>query len=206
DMQELFLYMELAFTPKFSFFANTPFRFTNPEVNPNNTGWGDMDFGAKWAIISQDLFVTTFQIRGYMPTGEGRVGGTHHWSVEPAVLLNWRLADYLTLEGEFRYWTPIGGTDFAGDILRYGLSLSYGASSAGEMWMCPVAEVIGWTVLDGRAQVATSPESFYIEDAAGTIVMGTLGLRLGFSDQADLYAGYARTFTGHAWFRDQARI
>lgn len=206
QMQELFVCAEVALTPHFSFFTEQPFRWVNPEVNANESGSGDLNLGMKWALVCDERVATSVQLRAYIPSGSGRSMGTDHFSLEPALLVNYRLADYLTLEGEFRYWAPIGGTDFAGDLIRYGLGLVYGMRCSNEIWLTPVVEVVGWTILDGRMQVASSPTTFTIEDASGTIVNGNLGVRIGFGDRADIYAGYGRAFTGAAWFRDIARV
>ena len=69
----------------------------------------------------------------------------------------------------------------------------------------PVAEVVGWTIFDGRQQVV-GPSGFYTQSAAGTIANASLGLRVGLGDRADIYAGYSHCFTGPAWFRDMARV
>jgi hypothetical protein len=207
SMQELWIYGELALTPHFAFFTEQPFRWVNPDINANESGLSDLNLGLKWVLpFSTDTAVTTVQLRAYIPTGGGRVFGTDHVSLEPALLINYGITNYLTLEGEVRYWVPLGGTDFAGDILRYGLGLVYGMKASNEIWLTPVAEVVGWTVLDGQQQVATSATNFWTEGASGTIINGCLGLRVGLGDRADVYAGYSRCFTGPAWFRDMARV
>src|SRR5581483_9506768 len=109
------------------------------------------------------------------------------------------------LEGEFHYWAPLGGSDFAGDMMRYGLGLSYGQRNPG-FWWIPVVEGVGWSVLSGKSLVAASPTSYAIEDASGqTICNGYLGLRLGLGSHLDGYLGYGRCFTGNAWQRDFVR-
>src|SRR5262249_20628190 len=135
----------------------------------------------------------------YIPTAGSGSLGTDHASIEPALLFNYQIASYLTLEGEFRYWAPLGGTDFAGDLIRYGVGLAYGMHASSEIWLMPVAEVVGWTVFDGREQVV-GPGGFFTQSAAGTIVNASLGLRVGLGDRADIYAGYSRAMTGPAWF------
>jgi hypothetical protein len=123
------------------------------------------------------------------------------------LLVNYRLAERWLLEGELRYWVPVGGGDFAGDIVRYGVGLSYGRRSPDDCWLTPVAEVVGWTALSGRDLVARSPTSFAVEDAAGqTIVNFKFGLRLGLGELADVYAGYGRALTGNTWYKDTVRV
>src|SRR5262249_30284360 len=107
-------------------------------------------------------------------------------------------------EGEFRYWAPIGGTDFAGDLIRYGVGLVYGMHASNEIWLTPVAEVVGWTIFDGHQQVV-GPGGFFTQSAVGTIVNASLGVRFGLGDHADIYAGYSRCFTAPRWVARQAR-
>jgi hypothetical protein len=207
DIQEWSTSLEIALGEQFSFFLETPVRWANPEVNANQHGLGDVSGGFKWAFIKQENLVTAFQFRGYFPTASEAALGTDHYALEPALLVNYHLAEFLLLEGEVRYWLPLGGTDFAGDVVRYGLGLSFGQRPAGEIWLTPVAEVVGWTVLDGKVMAANSPELFTVESAAGTtIVNGCLGVRLGLGDSCDFYCGYARAFSGHSWFKDLFRL
>lgn len=204
--QDLLTYGELAWVPFFSTFIELPYRWLNPDINGNSSGYGDMSYGLKLCTWSADDLVATLQFRLYNPTGtNGR--GTGHWSAEPALLGAWRITDAFLLEGEFRYWTPLSGSDFAGDVLRYGLGLSYGQRDPSGFWFAPVLEGVGWSVLNGKTMVASSATDFFVEDAAGqTIFNGYLGLRLGLGSHLDGYLGYGRCFTGNSWQRDFVRV
>jgi hypothetical protein len=207
DTQEITVYQEVSLVPEFSFFFSQPYRFVNPEVNANTAGIGDLDFGIKYVLIGDAAMMATLQLRAYVPLHHSQALGTDHTTFEPSLLFNWRLASFLKLEGEFRYWLPIGGTDFAGDNLRYGLGLVYGQPSPSEIWITPILEVVGWSVLDGKTMVAQSADSFYIQDTGGsTIVNGYLGVRVGLGATADFYLGYGHALTGPAWYRDMARL
>jgi hypothetical protein len=128
-------------------------------------------------------------------------------SLEPALLINHPLTNFLVLEAELRYWLPIGGTDFAGKIIRYGIGISYGSSCRDEFWVRPVIELVGWTVLSGKEAVVISAGDTLIRDAGGeTIVNVKFGLRCGLGSRADLYAGYGRPLTGDSWYKDTLRI
>src|SRR5262249_4263356 len=105
-----------------------------------------------------------------------------------------------------RYWVPIGGSDFAGDVVRYGLGLSYPADRS-ELWCSPVVELVGWTVLSGKQVEASSPTDFMVERAAGvTVVNAKVGMRVGWEDVFDVYVGYGRALTGLPWYRDLVRV
>ncbi len=208
DYQELTSYLEWAVAPGFSGFVESPVRFINPDLNVNASGLGDLNAGFKYAFLLREDLVASFQLRAYAPTGDGDRGlGTEHVSLEPGLLVYQRLSERLTGEAELRYWVPIGGTDFAGDILRYGIGFSYGERRPDTWWMTPMAEVVGWTVLDGQASVRTPAATTFIEDATGdTIVNLKLGLRLGLGHRANVYTGYGRALTGDTWYKDIYRL
>jgi hypothetical protein len=208
DFQELSAYLEMAASERLSGFINVPVRFLNPEVNPNHAGFSDLDAGFKYAFFQCDSQVATFQFRTYAPTGDSRRGlGTHHVSLEPALLYYNRLSERLGLESELRTWVPIGGTDFAGEIIRYGVGLHYDLYRVSHMTFTPVAEFVGWTVLDGKESVVPPSGAAFVEDASGqTIVNAKLGLRVRLGSQADFYAGYGRALTGNRWYENTFRL
>jgi hypothetical protein len=208
DYQELSAYVEWAASERLSAFLNLPARFLNPEVNPNHAGFSDLDAGFKYAFLRSDDQVATFQFRTYAPTGDSRRGlGTDHVSLEPALLLYNRLADRLALESELRIWVPVGGTDFAGEVIRYGVGVHYDLYQTCNLTFTPVAEFVGWTVLDGKESVVPPSGVAFVEDAAGqTILNAKLGVRVKFSDRADLYAGYGRPLTGDRWYENILRV
>jgi hypothetical protein len=140
-----------------------------------------------------------------VPTGDSDRGlGNDHVSLEPSLLFARNVGDRLTLFGNFGVWIPIDGSDFAGDILRYGVGASYTAVDNGRFSISPVVEVLGWTVLDG-AELANPPG--VIVDASGdTIVNAKFGVRVGFGGRSDFYVGYGRAITGDTWYRDIVRF
>jgi hypothetical protein len=208
DYQELSAYLEMMATERLSGFVNVPVRFLNPEVNRDHTGFSDLDAGFKFAFIETDDRVATFQFRTYAPTGDSHRGlGTNHVSLEPALLCYDRLTERLGLESELRLWVPVGGTDFAGDILRYGIGVHYEVCRTEHCTFTPVAEFVGWTILDGKESVVPSSGKAFVHEAGGeTIVNAKLGLRVKFGDRADLYTGYGRPLTGDRWYENTLRV
>lgn len=208
DFQELSTYLEYAPGPCFSVFLETPYRLLNPTVNNNNSGFSDLVTGFKWVLCRSNDSICTFQLKNYCPTGEAERGlGTHHYSIEPGLLYSHLLSERLQLDAELRYWVPIGGTNFAGDVIRYGLGLTFGQRNPCGFWLTPVTEFVGWTFLDGRVLTAFEDGSTLIEDAAGdTIVNGKFGVRFGCGECWDIYAGYGRAFTGDVLYRDILRV
>jgi hypothetical protein len=206
DYQDIATYLEVAANPWLSGFVEGPIRLLNPQVNANTAGFADMNAGFKLAFLQTGTTTATFQLRAYLPTGAASHGlGTRHVSLEPAFLFNHRLGEHWLLEGELRYWAPIGGTDFAGDVLRYGIGVSR-AIPMENLTVSPVAEIVGWSVLSGKEPFAP-PDAAGARNAAGdTIVNAKLGMRLSLGDRADIYAGYGRSLTGATWYKDIFRV
>jgi hypothetical protein len=204
DYQELASYLELQVLPKLSLFVEAPVRFLNPELNADHTGFSDLNAGFKYAFFQERDTVATWQFRTYTPTGDSHEGlGTGHVSLEPALLVFHRLSPRWTIEGEFRDWIPVGGTDFAGNIIRYGVGLSYGQRCLDSWWVTPVVELVGWTVLDGKELAAIAPGAFVVESAAGdTIINAKGGLRFGYGTSGEFFAGYGYGLTHDTWYRD----
>ncbi|MBM3996456.1 MAG: transporter [Planctomycetes bacterium] len=200
-------YAEYSLDTWFSVFIEAPYRWVNPEVNGNQSGAGDMRYGLKICTWTEDNFLATILLRVYQPSARTETLGTGHWSIEPGLLAAYRFNENVHLEGEFRYWIPLTRDDFAGNILRYGLGLSYGQRNPYGLWYAPVVEGVGWTVLSGKTVVASSPDSFVIQEARNqTIFNASLGLRFGYGRNTDMYIGYGRAFTGHTWGRDMVRV
>jgi len=208
NYQDVFTYCETLVAPGLSAFVDVPVRFLDPQQNANVRGLADIDAGVKYAFIEQDDLITTFQFRTYAPTGDFSRGlGTSHFSLEPALLVYMPVGDRWGLEGEVRDWIPVGGSDFAGNIIRYGIGAHYDLVQTGFWSLAPVAEFVGWTALDGKVSIVEPSGLAHIEDTAGaTIVNAKVGLRLKLAGLADLYAGYGRPLTGNSWYLNTFRI
>jgi len=212
DYQELRSYLEYAPVDRFSAFVEIPVRWINPEQNANDSGLGDVNFGAKYAFLMDPCRVASFQLRAYAPSGDGFRGlGTDHWTLETELLYDRKLGSRALLEGEFGDFIPLDGTDFAGNVLRYGVGLSYQVYRGPRGYVAPVVEFVGWTVLDGKE----ANNAGVIKSAGGdTIVNVKLGARIGFGDldapgvrnHSDLYVGYGRALTGDVWYKDIVRV
>ncbi|HJT79153.1 MAG TPA: hypothetical protein VJ739_18295 [Gemmataceae bacterium] len=204
DYQEVSAYLEGAFLPNFSAFAEVPFRFLNPEINDNHAGLSDVNAGLKWAVLAADEQYLTLQFRTYAPSGLKHRGlGNGHVTLEPAVLYNRALTDDLHLEAELRDWVPVGGTDFEGNVVRYGVGASYDVYKDEGLRVAPVAEFVGWTVLSGKDD---EENIGIVKNAAGeTIVNAKLGVRTS-SPFGEIYVGYGRALTGTVWYKDIIRL
>ena len=104
-------------------------------------------------------------------------------------------------------WVPVGGTAFAGNIVRYGVGASYRFPCTDSLWVAPVAEVVGWTVLDGKEGASPVAGVVAVQDASGdTIINAKLGLRTGVGERGSLYVGYGRPLTGEVWYKNTLRV
>ncbi len=230
DYQEVRPYLEYALNNRFSAFIEAPIRFINPEQNANEAGFSNLLAGFKYAMVACPDQYLTFQFSVSTPTADVDRGlGNELTALEPGILYYRQLTDRLAWHAELRDWIPIGGTDFAGNILRYGSALSYVAASGCNWRVTPIGEMVGWTVLGGKELVVANPgvpngnadptlgvPAFTsVKDAAGdTIVNAKVGVRFGFGplvgpanlSRSDLYIGYGRALTGTVWYKDILRV
>jgi hypothetical protein len=203
DYQDITGYLEYAPTSRLSGFIEVPYRFLNPEQNANTNGFADMNAGFKFAFVAEPDQYLTFQFRTYIPTGDaGRGLGTDHVSLEPGLLFCKQLGERLSVQGQVEDWIPVGGTDFAGNVINYGVGASYDVYNKNCLRIAPVAEFVGWTVLGGKELTQFNT----IEDASGnTIVNGKFGVRFWYGNST-FYAGYGHALTGTVWYKDIVRV
>lgn len=215
DYQDVATYLEARLGERWSVFGEVPVRFLNPDVNANTSGLADVNFGFKYAAILTDTRIVTLQLRSIAPSGDGFKGlGSENWWVEPGILTQQQLTDRLITFGELRYAIPVSRTsEFAGDVLRYGVGAAYVAYSSCNLRVMPVVETVGWTVLGGKESTVDGPGA--VLDASGaTIVNLKGGVRFGFGEveypgalgRSDLYIGYGRALTGEVWYKDILRV
>jgi hypothetical protein len=208
DFQDLSVYIEKTFAERWSAFVELPTRFLNPDINENAAGFGDMNAGFKFNLVNGPTGVASLQLRTYIPTGEADRGlGNNHVSLEPAFLFFKPITERLGLAGEFRYWIPIGGTDFASDIFRYGFGLKYDLIQDCDFRLSPIVEFVGWTVVDGQETTLLPTGILLTDDSAGRSIFNVkAGVLLGLGERFDFYAGYGRSLTGDRWYEDIARF
>lgn len=215
DYQEFNLYAEAKVGERGSVFVDTPFRWVSFTPNDggvdihNGSGLSDISIGFKYVLGSDECQYLTFQLRSTLPSGDASEGlGTANYNVEPALLYFRKLSDKVTLEAELRDWVAIGGSDFAGNVIRYGVGLSFEAYKNCNMSIRPVAEFVGWTFTSGQ-EISQAPNAagFIISDASGdTIINGKFGVRANFGDNSSFYAGYGRALTGEVLYKHIFRV
>jgi hypothetical protein len=204
DYQELRSYFEVAVNPHLSVFLEVPYRWINPDQNANANGFGDLEAGFKYAFIACEGRYLTFQLKVYTPTGDSFKGlGTDHTSVEPGIL--WQTCrERWTFFGEVRDWIATDGSDFSGNVIRYGVGVGYDVYRSCSWRITPVLEGVGWTVISGKESVIAAVP---VENAAGdTIVNVKLGVRANYGEHSSFYVGYGRALTGDVWYKDIWRV
>lgn len=212
DYQELEIAYEMAFPgQRFSLFAELPLRHLELRDNGvSSSGLADLRLGAKLALIARQERHLTFQLRVYLPTGDAGDGlGTNHASLEPGLLLHQELSDRLSLAGELKYLFAASGSlatglsadpadDFSSDLLRYGLSLSRRTGDGDGLEVTPVAEIVGWQVIDGYKTAGPAD--------GDQIVNLKLGARIRGSFSGSWYLGYGFALTDDVWYDEIFRL
>ena len=175
-----------------------------------------MNFGFKCALLYTPDAVLTFQLRCYTPTGNASEGlGTLNWNVEPALLGYYRFSDRLFFEGELRDYDTITRNENdpnAGNVIRYGVGMSYLWYNGPNFRILPVGELVGWTVISGMETI-DFPQS-RISAAGDTIINAKVGVRIGLGElsepgavsKTDLYIGYGRALTNDLWYKNMLRV
>lgn len=225
DYQDIRAYLEYSPSELWSVFIDVPFRFLNPELNSNASGFGDLRVGGKALLFRDADQVLSTQLRVYVPTGDAdRLLGTDHVSIEPALLYAKRLNQQTVSESELQLWIPIDGTEingepFAGPILRIGTGLGHDlfrrdcgptacdsvCDSSASQRLTFVAEFVGWLIMDGNATTPSTPALAQLIDVDGdTIINSKIGLRWTQSGQS-FYVGYGRSLTGDVWYENIVR-
>lgn len=215
DSQTLYSYVEYAVTPRASLFANVPVRFINPEQNRNAAGVSDLQFGGKYALLYDPNRVLSVQLQVIVPTGDTRLGlGSGSTWIEPGLLYQEQLSCRWQVFGQLKDQIPLTRvSDFAGNVLTYGVGTSYRVAEGSWGYVAPVAEVVGWTVLSGRELNPDLGNDVSAEGA--TIVNAKFGVRFGLGrpdfdgpnpTRSDLYIGYGRALTGEVWYKNMFRV
>jgi hypothetical protein len=199
DWQQLTGYFEFAYDHVFSGFMELPAKWINPDINQNNFGLGDINLGAKATIVQSAGMWAALQLRATIPTRAGAGLSADQYSVEPGLLCLLKPINWLTIESELRYWVPIGGSDYAGDYIRYGVGVSFLERSYTDFWFTPVFEFISWSILNGK-ELVPLPDGSGVRNTGGQeIVNAIAGIRFGFGDNGDIYTGVGHSVTGDAW-------
>ena len=205
DFHELTMYTEAA-RGSFSVWTELPYRNSDPILATGGSGFGDMKVGTKSVIFDRELVQIAFQMTTHIPTGNAMKGlGVEHVSLEPSIIMGLRLTPTTYFQGQIAEWIPLGGSDYAGAILNYHLSMNQ------TVWQ-PVTNVLlistwefnGWTFQDGGY---TDPVLGPGQRATGqSYFSGGPGLRLSICDNLDFGVGSAFALSYPHWAATQFRF
>ena len=162
-----------------------PFRWVNPDINPNHTGLGDLKVATKTVLVNGEVWQFTNLMRLYFNTGSASMGtGTGHLSLEPGLLARYKWSEFTNLHGEIKYWVPMGGTpSFSGQVLEYGLGISHLLYEDDSIAYIPTFEVVAWSILNGQK---TTPAGLVVDANAEDVVALLPGLRVVMDKGGDL--------------------
>lgn len=186
----------------------TPYRSINPTPYAESAaGFGDMQITAKNILYDCELFIFSFQMRTYIPTGNvGKGLGVGHTSLEPGLIAGLRVSPDTYLVAQVAEWIPLGGdTDYQGAHLRYNFSVNH------VLWR-PVKDVqlIGTLEFNGiswQDGAFTDAVDGPLQKLSGQTVAGIgAGARLFFCDRIDVGVGGMFGVTGKYWAREQMRF
>jgi hypothetical protein len=223
NFQQFYVFAEAAAGNRFSLFGELPVRAIQPQgfldfgpayaPFPDESGIGDLKFGAKAALAADENRGVTFQVRMSAPTGDSGKGlGTNNWSVEPALLFHQNLGERAGLEGQVGTWLPLEGSNgvdspdkFSGNVLFYGLGTSFDVVRTDRVRFAPVVELVGWRVLKGFQTDCGGAACVF--DAKGVnIVNLKVGARTTITDRNSFYVGFGWGLTDAVWYDNIFRL
>lgn len=207
DYQEARLYSEIG-GGMASAFTDIGLRAVDPLVAGNTTGFSDMTAGAKLLLVDGTYWKIGQITKTHMNTGSPRKGlGRGSFAMEPGVLARYKWNDDTYLHSQLTFWFPLGADPaFAGQILHYGLGVSYLGCETDRFALIHTAEWTGMTFIDGQTSTLTG-----VRDVDGEMVNTFLyGLRAVIGPAGDLglfEAGVAGGFgTGSNWIDGMLRM
>jgi hypothetical protein len=214
NFQQLYIlgeYAPRAFQ-RFAVFGQLPFRWLQapspsgtPQAFPSSGGISDIQLGAKFAALSGENHVLTFQFASHVASGDAGKGlGTNHATIEPMVLYYQGLGDRASIEAQFGDTHPLSSSrgvpgvsgGFAGDVLTYGVGGSYQFVQGNTARVAGVLEMVGWNIQGGA--VTAVPAS---TDGVN-IVNFKIGPRVDFKEHHSIYFGYGIAATHATWYHE----
>lgn len=204
DYDELSMYTEAAVN-NFAMTFEVPYRSVDPLDGSIEAGFSDMIIGTKSLVFDRELFQITFQFRTFMPSGNTLEGlGTGHVSLEPSLILGFKISPESYLQAQLAEWIPIGGSKFAGSILHY--HISYNRTLIHLLPDVPVVgtlEFNGWSFQDGSY---TDPYTGPQQANDFTYAAGAVGLRMFVCDNLDMGMSGNFALNTPNWTRELYRL
>jgi hypothetical protein len=200
DLQEIRALIEIG-GPNFSTTTMIPIRMTNPAVNPNHAGLGDMTVTTKLRMFNGSRWQVTQIFRTFIPTASPSMGlGTGHVALEPGLLFRYAWSNRTYVHSDLKYWFAIGGDPlYSGQVFRWSLGFSHLWWESDEKAIIPTLEFVQWTALnglmtspfnqqlgvDGDGMLNIHPGLRFIHDTGGDWGLFEYGIVGGFSVSTD---------------------
>lgn len=171
DESQFFAELSYSFTDRFGLIVASPLLIRDNEIDPNTTGFGDLETGARYVLLgyeNEDPLKLALGLNVLAPTGSAeRELGEGQTFIEPEVLLFQRLMDEAFVQGQFSLGVPTGGEETSTEWgWNIGAGYVFADASVSQYFKFPTAvfEVNGATGLGGS-------------DGGVTVVDLTPGLR-----------------------------
>lgn len=183
DYQEARLRMELG-SKRFSTAFEVPFRATNPEINQNHAGLGDMQLIVKTVLLDGNQWLITQYFGTSFATGNATAGlGTGHVALEPGLLFRNEFRENTWMHGELKFLFPLGADPMhSGQVLKFGTGFNHvWLTTDRDAWI-PSLEFTAFSVLNG---MATDASQTIIPIDGDSIFYTTPGIRYAVDNKGD---------------------
>ncbi len=152
NYQEARMRLELG-SKKFSTAFEVPFRSTNPQLNENHDGLGDLQLITKTVLLDGSQWMLTQYFGTHFPTGHAAAGlGRGHFALEPGLLFRNEFRENTWMHGELKFWFPLGADpQHGGQVLKLATGFNRVWMETDQTAWIPSFEIVGYSVLNGQA-------------------------------------------------------
>ncbi len=156
NYQEARFRMELG-SKKLSTAFEVPFRSTDPQVNRNHAGLGDMQLIVKTVLLDGKQWMLTQYFGTHFSSGNAKAGlGTGHVGLEPGLLFRNEFRENTWMHGELKFWFPLGADpQHGGQVVKFASGLNHVWRESDNTAWLPSLEISAFSVLNGMATDAT---------------------------------------------------
>ncbi len=153
NYQEARIRMELG-SKKLSTAFEIPFRSTDPQVNENHAGLGDMKLIVKTVLLDGKQWMLTQYFGTHFSSGNAAAGlGTGHVALEPGILFRNEFQDDTWMHGELKFLFPLGADpQHGGQVLKFATGINRVWLETDRNAWIPSVELSAFSVLNGMAR------------------------------------------------------
>lgn len=152
DYQEARIRMETG-SKKISTAFELPFRSTDPDVNKNHAGLGDMQLIVKTVLLDGKSWMLTQYFGTRFASGNAKAGlGTGKVGLEPGLLFRNEFREDTWMHGEMKFWFPLGADPVhGGQVLKLAGGVNRVLHQTDHNAWIPSLELSAFSVLNGGA-------------------------------------------------------